>query len=64
MLSSGIAAMLFLGSFLLHLTWLLVPVFLLFAAGCILFYRRSLASMQDFTVAHREQLLQELCKQS
>ncbi len=42
--------------------WFLLPVFGSLAAAVVYFYRRSLASLDQFALDHREELFTELCK--
>jgi ABC-2 type transport system permease protein len=42
--------------------WVLLPVFLVFAAGAFFVYRWGLGSMDGFAMEHRERLFEELCK--
>lgn len=51
-------------TYFLHMQWLLVPVFALFAAGGLFAYQRSLNGADQFARDHREQMLTELTKQS
>jgi ABC-2 type transport system permease protein len=62
--SGGFAAAVFAAAIWFRQEWLLVPVFLLFAAAGIFFYVRSLRTLDQFARDHREQLLTELTKQS
>lgn len=45
-----------------HITWILVPVFLVYAAVALFFYERSLRSIETFALNHRDELFEELCK--
>jgi ABC-2 type transport system permease protein len=47
-----------------HVTWFLVPVFLLFAGAALYFYERSLRSIEAFAMGHRDQFFEEMCKAS
>jgi ABC-2 type transport system permease protein len=47
----------------LHLQWLMIPVFALYAAGCLYTYIRNLRLLDAFAIDHREELFLELCKQ-
>jgi len=63
MFASAVFAAVLLGvAFWLHLQWLPVPVFALFAAAGLAVYRAGLNSMDRFMLAHREELFTELCK--
>ena len=55
------AASLLLATYL-HAMWILLPVFLALAAGALLIYRNGLRSIDRFTLDHREELFEELCK--
>jgi ABC-2 type transport system permease protein len=61
---AGVAAAIFAATYFLHVQWLLVPVFALFAAGGLFAYWKSFESMDTFARDHREDLLTELTKQS
>jgi ABC-2 type transport system permease protein len=63
-LSYGLAAGIFFLCLWLHQTWALVPVSVLFAAAGMVTYIRSLRSMDQFALDHREELFAELCKQN
>jgi len=61
--SSGIASAVFALAFWLHMQWLLIPVFAVFAAGGLVVYIRDLRSLDAYALEHREELFLELCKQ-
>ena len=42
--------------------WFLVPIFAVFAAVAVYCYERSLRTLDNFALAHREELFAELCK--
>jgi ABC-2 type transport system permease protein len=50
------------GAMYLHLMWLPVPFFAVYAAVAVWFYWRSLGSIDAFAMEHREELFLELCK--
>lgn len=60
--STGLAAGIVAACFWLHVMWLLVPVFAVFAAGGVFAYLQSLKTVDQFAREHREELLVELCK--
>ena len=62
MLSATIGAGLILLATLLHKTWLLVPIFAVFAAIALYVYLQSLRSLDTFARSRREELFLELCK--
>jgi len=62
--TGSFAAGIFALTYFLHVQWLLVPVFALYAAGGLFAYWRSLESADRFARDHREELLTELTKQS
>ena len=62
--SASFAAGVFALTYFLHVQWLLVPIFALFAAGGLVAYWKSLESVDQFAREHREELLTELTKQS
>ena len=62
--AGSIAAGIYALAYFLHVQWLLVPVFALYAAGGLFAYRKSLEGMDGFAREHREELLTELTKQS
>jgi ABC-2 type transport system permease protein len=61
--SAAFAVVVFGLAYWLHLQWLLVPVFAVFAAAGVFIYRRDLRSLDAFAMEHREELFLELCKQ-
>ena len=62
MVSSGLAAGVFALCHFLHVMWLLVPLFAVFAAAGVVVYLQSLKSVDRYAMEHRESLLLELCK--
>lgn len=62
LLSSTLAAALFILCDHLQAPWLLVPASAVFAAAGILLYTRALRSLDSFALAHREPLFAELCR--
>jgi ABC-2 type transport system permease protein len=61
--ASAVATAVFGLAFWLHLQWLLIPVFAVFAAGGLFLYVRNLRLLDAFAMEHREELFLELCKQ-
>lgn len=60
--SAGIAAgLLFLAHFI-GIPWLPLPVFAVLAGVAAFVYERSLRSIDNFALAHRDELFEELCK--
>jgi ABC-2 type transport system permease protein len=55
---------LLMGALYLKLTWVLVPILAIYAAAASWIYLRGLRSMESFTLAHRDQLFEELRKKS
>jgi ABC-2 type transport system permease protein len=62
--AAGLAASIFALTYFMHLRWLLVPVFSVFAAGGLFAYWKSLDAVDRFSREHREEMLTELTKQS
>ena len=55
------AGFLLLASYL-NAFWLLLPIFLALAIGAFAIYEYSLRTIDNFTLAHRDSLFEELCK--
>ena len=55
------AGFLLLASYL-NALWLLLPIFLALAIGAFAIYEYSLRTIDNFTLAHRDSLFEELCK--
>jgi len=46
----------------LHTLWMLLPLFLAFAAGAFWFYQQGLGTIGQYALDHREAMFEELCK--
>ena len=46
----------------LHTVWMLVPLFLAFAAGAFWFYQQGLGAIDQYALDNREAMFEELCK--
>ena len=60
--SAGIAAGLLLLAHFIEILWLPLPVFAVLAVIAVFVYERSLRSIDTFTLAHRDELFEVLCK--
>jgi len=60
--SAGIAAGLLVLARFIGIPWLPLPVFAVLAGVAAFVYERSLRSIDSFTLAHRDELFEELCK--
>ena len=60
--SAGIASGLLLLAHFIGMLWLPLPVFAVLAVAAVFVYERSLRSIDTFTLAHRDELFEVLCK--
>jgi ABC-2 type transport system permease protein len=61
--ASAFATAIFFAAIWLQMQWVMMPVFALYAAGCLYIYVRNLRLLDAFAMEHREELFLELCKQ-
>jgi len=61
--SAAVGVALLLLATYLHTSWILLPTLAALAAGALMVYLQGLRSIDSFTLAHRDELFEVLCKQ-